>query len=62
MTWTPPLEPADLAHVAELIAKHGAAHIEVTEAVNRSRRGVSRRASTSSGADSAHPSPSMRRP
>ena len=31
MKWTPPLDADDLAHVAELIAKDGAAHIEVTE-------------------------------
>jgi hypothetical protein len=31
MTWTPPLDVDDLAHVAELIAKDGAAHIDVTE-------------------------------
>ena len=31
MTWTPPLDVDGLAHVAELIAKDGAAHIDVTE-------------------------------
>jgi hypothetical protein len=31
MKWTPPLDIDDLAHVAELIAKDGAAHIDVTE-------------------------------
>ena len=31
MTWTPPLDAAALAHVAALIAKDGAAHIEVSE-------------------------------
>jgi hypothetical protein len=31
MKWTPPLDADGLAHVAELIAKDGAAHIEVTE-------------------------------
>jgi hypothetical protein len=31
MKWTPPLDAGDLAHVTELIAKDGAAHIDVTE-------------------------------